>query len=91
MNCGMIATGNHIYFDSLRDAPPRRSGSDFYSVNNDANRHVSSSNDTAQSNRCVGGVMTPPYIGVYVYAVKQQFISLLRLCVGFDILFPERS
>ena len=24
MNCGKIATGNHIYFDSLRYAPPRR-------------------------------------------------------------------
>ena len=24
LHYGMIATGNHGYFDSLRDAPPRR-------------------------------------------------------------------
>ena len=75
MNCGMIATGNHIYFDSLRDAPPRRPGNEFCAVKNDAKSSVSGSNDTAPCNRCVGGVMTPPYIGVWVYYAKQQFLS----------------
>ena len=73
MNCGMIATGNHIYFDSLRDAPPRRSGNEFHMVENNAKCSVSGSNETSQFNRCIGGVMPPPYIDVFVYAAKSQF------------------
>ena len=69
---GVIATGNHVHCDSLRDAPPRRSGNEFYAVKNDREFNISGSNDTAHCNRCVGGVMTPPYNDVWNSQAKQN-------------------
>jgi hypothetical protein len=56
----MIATGNHGYFDSLRDAPPRRAltGSSGIIL---LNRHWPHRIQHIRYRYCVGGVMTPPY------------------------------